>query len=72
MANSSKPTRRTRHLDLKYFALLDWTETDQLILTSISTADNPADCLTKVLGPQAFARHCATLLAKRKPDYCQF
>ena len=66
MANSSRPTRRTRHLDLKYFALLDWTETDQLILTTISTANNPADCLTKALGPQLFARHCANLMGKRK------
>ena len=72
MANAQRPTRRTRHLDIKHFALLDWTETDQIILSSISTHDNPADGMTKALGPQLFSRHSATLLGKRKPDYCRF
>lgn len=72
MANSSKPTRRTRHVELRHFTLLDWTETDQVLLFCIATADNPADALTKALGPQSFTRHSCTLLGKRKPAYCQF
>ena len=72
MANASRPTRRTRHMDIKHFALLDWIATDQLLLQAISTHDNPVDGLTKSLGPQLFARHCATLLGKRKPSYCSF
>ena len=72
MANSSKPTRRTRHVELRHFALLDWTETDQLQLSPIATADNAADALTKALGPQSFTRHRCTLLGKRKPAYCKF
>ena len=72
MANSSKPTRRTRHVELRHFALLDWTETDQIALSSIATANNAADALTKALGPQSFTRHRCTLLGKRKPAYCTF
>ena len=72
MANAQRPTRRTRHMDIKHFALLDWVSTDQLILSSISTHDNPADGMTKSLGPQLFARHSSTLLGKRKPSYCSF
>ena len=72
MANAQRPTRRTRHLDIKHFALLDWTETDQVILSSISTHDNPANGMTKALGPQLFSRHSTTILGKRKPAYCQF
>ena len=72
MANASRPTRRTRHIDIKHFALMDWVATDQLVLMSISTHDNPADGLTKSLGPHLFQRHCATLLGKRKPSYCDF
>ena len=72
MANASRPTRRTRHMDIKHFALLDWVSTDQLILSAISTHDNPADGLTKSLGPQLFARHTATLLGKHQPSYCDF
>jgi hypothetical protein len=72
MANARQPTRRTRHLDIKYFALLDWVETDQLIMSHISTSDNPSDLLTKSLGTQFFARHSATLLGKRVPTYFTF
>ena len=72
MANASRPTRRTRHMDIKHFALLDWVSTDQLILSAISTHDNPADDLTKSLGPQLFPPHTATLLGKRQPSYCDF
>ena len=72
MANAKRPTRRTQHLDMKHFALLDWAETDQIILSAISTHNNPADGMTKALGSQLFSRHSATLLGKHKPNYCQF
>jgi len=72
MANTSRPTRRTRHMDIQHFALLYWVATDHLILMAISTHDNPADGLTKSLGPHLFARHSITMLGKRKPSYCEF
>jgi len=72
MANKSRPTRRTHHMDIKHFALLDWVSTDQLILEAVSTHDNPADRLTKSLESQLFDRHTITLLGKRKPVYCSF
>jgi len=72
MANASRTTCRTRHMDIKHFALMDCVATDQLMLMSISTHDNPADGITKSLGPHLFQRHCATLLGKRKPTYCDF
>ena len=65
MANSRKPTRQNRHVELRHFPFLDWTETDQILLSSIATADNPADALTKALGPQSFTRHSCTLLDKK-------
>jgi hypothetical protein len=40
MANGQQPMRRTRHMDIKYFALLDWVERDLLILEAIRTHDN--------------------------------
>jgi len=59
-------------MGIKHFALLDWVETDQLILMAISTHDKPADGLTKSLGPHLFARHSTTMLGKHKPFYCEF
>ena len=72
MANVSRPTRRTRHMDIKKFALLDWVSIDQLILSTISTHDNPANGHIKSLSLQLFARHTATLLGKCQPSYCKF
>jgi len=69
MANAQQPTRRTRHMDIKKFALLDWVEQDILILKSISTAENAADGLTKPLARQLFHRHSDTLMGKRVPGY---
>mmetsp|Transcript_1111 Transcript_1111/g.1700 ORF Transcript_1111/g.1700 Transcript_1111/m.1700 type:complete len:342 (+) Transcript_1111:23-1048(+) len=34
MANAQQPTRRTRHMDIKHFSLLDWVERD---LTHLNT-----------------------------------
>ncbi len=72
MANAQQPTHQTRHLDICHFALLDWVETYQIVMETISTHDNPADALTKILGPQLFSRHSFTLLGKRKHMYCTF
>jgi len=75
MANASRPTRcicRTHHMEIKHFALLDWLASDQLILMKISTYDNPADDLTKSLGPHLFVHHSTTMLGKRKPSYSDF
>ena len=43
-----KPTRRARHLDLKYFALQDWIENDLLFLQWVSTTNNCSDRDTKL------------------------
>ena len=69
MANAQKPTRRTRHLDIRYFALTEWTERYLIILKPISTSDNNSDALTKALRRQLFTRHKSTLLGHRRPTY---
>jgi hypothetical protein len=69
MANSQQPTRRTRHMDIKKFALLDWVEQDLILLKTIKTAENAADGMTKPLGKQLFYRHADVIMGKRVPDY---
>lgn len=69
MANAQQPTRRTRHMDIKKFALLDWVESDLIILRDIKTAENAADGMTKILGRQLFVRHADTMMGRRIPDY---
>ena len=50
MDNAQQPTRRTKHVDIKHFALLDWVEHDLIIMKQIHTAHNCADSMTKSLG----------------------
>jgi dUTP pyrophosphatase len=69
MANAQQPTQRTRHMDIKKFALLDWVDQDILILHDIKTAENAADGLTKPLAKQLFYQHADTMMGRRVPDY---
>ncbi|KAL7506546.1 hypothetical protein ACHAXN_003819 [Cyclotella atomus] len=46
MANAQKPTTRTQHMDIKYFALAEWVKHDLMILERVNTAINTADHFT--------------------------
>ena len=69
MGNAQKPTTRTRHIDIKYFALCDWVERDLILLDRIDTSINLADHLTKILSRILFHRHADYLLGHVPPKY---
>jgi len=69
MGNAQKPTPRTRHIDIKYFALCDWVERDLILLDRIDTSINVADHLTKILSRTLFHRHADYLLGHVPPKY---
>jgi hypothetical protein len=69
MANAQKPTTRTRHMDIKYFALSDWVEMDLMILERIDTSINEADHFTKVLDRTLFYRHVDHIMGRIPPPY---
>jgi hypothetical protein len=71
MANAQQPTKRTRHMDIKHFSLLDWVERDLVLLHAIATHDNAADAMTKLLPKQLFYRHFDTYMGRRIPSYVQ-
>jgi hypothetical protein len=48
MGNAQKPTARTRHIDIKYFALCDWVEPDLLQLERTDTSINISNHSTKL------------------------
>ena len=64
MTQALKPTKRTRHVETKYFAILNWVQTDQIQIAKIDTSDNASDVLTKSTGCLLFYRHNSTLLGK--------
>jgi hypothetical protein len=69
MANAQQPTRRTRHMDTKHFAIQDWVEHDQLDVTQIGTALNISDAFTKALGRIKFYEQTDVIMGRRIPPY---
>ena len=69
MANAKQPTRRTKHMDVKHFALQNWVEEDLLLLEQIGTTNNSADSFTKALPRTLFYKHCDVIMGRIPPPY---
>ena len=67
MAQQRQPTKRTRHMDVKYFAVSDWVEKDLITVTAIPTAENVADAFTKQTPRNLFYRHYDKLIGRVIP-----
>ena len=67
MADASKPTQQTRHIDICHFALPDWVERDLICLEQISMTLNTADVLTKSTPRIIFHCHNNILMGKLSP-----
>ena len=50
VSNNQYATKCLRHINLHYFAILEWVKNRDVILKPIATSDNPVDELTKPLG----------------------
>ena len=57
IVNSRKPTERTSHIDIRFFAIQNWKARGDIELFHIPGAINPADDLTKPLGWVFHKRH---------------
>ena len=55
-----KPTERTRHIDIRFFAIQDWT--NDISLSHIPGVINPSDDLTKPLGRVLHERHARHIM----------
>jgi deoxyuridine 5'-triphosphate nucleotidohydrolase len=71
MANAQRPTKRTRHMDVKHFAIQQWVANDLLTMKRISTSDNYADVLTKATGRILFYRHMDYIMGYIRPQYME-
>ena len=71
MANVGHPTKRTKHIDTRYFALQSWIEEDLLHLMHIPTTDNSSDAMTKNTPRLLFNRHTDFILGRTVPAYVQ-
>jgi hypothetical protein len=62
MANASKPTTRTRHMEIRHFAIQEWVERDLIRLKRVDTTVNASDTLTKPLQRILFYRQLDVLI----------
>ena len=72
MTNAQQPTRRTRHVELKQFAVLQWVDDEQIIFGDIGTAHNISDSLTiKQTGRTKSHQHHDILIGRLRPQYAR-
>jgi hypothetical protein len=69
MASAAQPTKQSRHIDIREYALLDWVERDLIALEDVASGLNASDILTKQTGPLLFARHVDNLTGRLPPPY---
>jgi hypothetical protein len=69
MATAQQPTRRTRHVDMKQFVILQWSEEDLISFTDCPSALLVADSVTKQTGRTKFYEHMDAIMGRRKPKF---
>jgi hypothetical protein len=62
IVNAFKPTERSRHIDIRFFAIQGWKEQGDIIMLHIPGVINAADDLTKPLGWVLHSRHARYLM----------
>ena len=72
MAQAGQPTKRTKHVDIKHFAIQSWVERDLLTMKRINTSDNSADAMTKATARTLFYCHTNHIMGKILPLYVNF
>ena len=67
LTNAQQPSRRTRHMEMKEFAVLHWTEDDHIHFKQIPSQYNPSDSLSKPLGRIKFYEQNDILMGRIPP-----
>ena len=62
IVNSNKPTERSRHIDIWFFAIQDWKARGDIVMKHIPGVINPSDDLTKPLGWILHSRHARYIM----------
>jgi hypothetical protein len=62
LANHRRPSGRTRHMDIQYFATQEWTQQGLILFSKIDGKANPSDALSKVIYRILHRRHFDRLM----------
>ena len=69
LVDAQAPTKRTRHVDIRYFALLQWSASGQIKAEAIKTDENISDSMTKPTGRIKFHQHADIFMGRQPPSY---
>ena len=69
LANSQQPTRRTRHVEMKHFVILQWTDDKFINFIDTKTDENYSDSLSKPTARTKFYEHTDIFMGRRRPAY---
>lgn len=62
VANHEGKTKRRKHIDVKHYHLTHHIDEEKIKLEHMKGELNPADSMTKPLGPQAFTKHMTQMI----------
>jgi len=62
--NEHSVTKRTRHIDIRFYSTCEYVRGKVILLNKISSADNIADILTKLISLHLHLTHCSKFLAR--------
>jgi hypothetical protein len=69
MANAGRPTERSHHIDIQYYALLQWVRDEDVKLRHIPGKAKPSDALTKPLYWVLHPHHCSRAMGAAGSPY---
>ena len=69
MANAQQPTCRTRHVEMKHFVILQWTDDKFINFIDTKTDENYSDSLSKPTARTKFYEHTDIFMGRRRPAY---
>jgi hypothetical protein len=72
LANAHQPTRRTRHVEIKHFIILQWTDDKFIDFVDTLTDENYSDSLSKPTGRTKFYEHTDVSMGRRKTAYTSY
>ena len=69
MTKTQQSSRRTKHIDIKYFSIIQWTEDELITFQQTKSEYNFADNLRKITGKCKFHQHADIFMGRRPPQY---
>jgi hypothetical protein len=69
LSNSQQSSRRTRHIETAHFAIIQWTEENNVKYNLQPSHNNISDSISKPTGRILFYEHNDIIMGRRQPQF---